>query len=193
MSDRPIAGDEPLARLKPAAYTLGDLLPAYALLNHGCLFTHGGLDEASDPVVDHCTHRGVPPGEVLLLEEQWAPFAGIDRPGGPSRWDRRLVAVPRPLWAALLADLTGIVIRDEARGVTLRAHPLLVYIQEPGVASRRLDPATTPWVQVTLLGLVDAAGQTHAANPTPAGGPDGRIVVRRLPVDASWAQPAIVN
>lgn len=85
----------------PSEADLASLSRDFAIFNHGCLYTHGGIPESVDFVAEFVERHPDPNCQVGTMVWSDPLFRGIDRVR-PDRlenaWDRRLLFCPLEFW-----------------------------------------------------------------------------------------------
>lgn len=169
-AERVPQGPPPEDFICPTETPLGSLTADYAIFNHGCLHTHGGLPPGVD-VVAEFVERHPDPGCAVGLTIWPDPiFRGIDvrKPDRPQdEWDRRLYLCPLQYWRDLYLHLCRVSILSGNRCVMATHQAVSV----PDWYSFASTPFGPPPATVHVFGVDAGDGGRTKFVRRPAAGP----------------------
>jgi hypothetical protein len=183
LADGPPIGD----KREFAKATLRDLAVDHNFFTPGCFFTHGGMPERMNPVMDYISDHSDGDCAAFRIDLPWQPFRGIARDASEEAWDRRLYVTPRRFWDDMLKFLKDIVLKDTPRRRVAFARPQLLMI--PDRLQHELHPrrdGRIPLVPVTAFGVTG----THvncSFLPPPPRRVDAVAAVWHMPIDPDAA------
>lgn len=112
-ADKIAIGPPAEAFASPSDTPLASLARDFALFNHGCFHTHGGMPATHDVVAEFVERHPDPACQVAVMVWPDPLFRGIDRiaPARPQdAWDRRIFLCPLEYWHDLSRHLRAIAI-----------------------------------------------------------------------------------